>query len=319
MEVIRTEGLTKRFGAVTALDGVDLHVRRGEVHGFLGPNGAGKSTTIRVLLGLLRPDSGSARVLDGEPWADAAKIHQRLSYVPGEVSLWPNLTGGEALDVFARLRGGFDQARRDSLVRRFDLDLTRKGNTYSKGNRQKVAIVAALASNVDLLILDEPTAGLDPLMEEVFQQCIQEERDQGRSVLLSSHTLSQVERLCDRVSIIRQGRIVDAGDLAELRHLSRLTVSATLRRPIDPTGLSGVHNLDQDGTALSFEVEPERLNDVMGEMVRGEILSLISRPASLEQIFMQHYRDDVTRDAVDEASPTPEHKRRWGKKRRGTR
>src|SRR5918911_477434 len=227
-QAIGSEALVKTFGRTRALDRLDLSVRTGEVHGFLGPNGAGKTTTIRVLLGLLRADSGTARLLGGDPWRDATALHRRLAYVPGDVTLWPNLSGGEVIDLLGRLRGGLDQKRRTRLLERFELDPTRKGRTYSKGNRQKVALVAALASDVELLILDEPTSGLDPLMEEVFRECIAEERDNGRTVLLSSHILAEVEALCDRVSIIRAGRTVDTGTLAELRHLTRTTIVAEL-------------------------------------------------------------------------------------------
>src|SRR5512136_622318 len=223
-DVITARGLVKTFGSTVALDGLDLAVPAGEVHGFLGPNGAGKSTTIRILLGLLRPDAGDVRLLGGDPWRDAAALHRRLAYVPGDVSLWPNLTGGEVIDMLGRMRGGLDRARRDDLIARFDLDPTKRGRTYSKGNRQKVALVAALASDVELLLLDEPTAGLDPIMDATFRDYIGEVRALGRTVLLSSHILSEVEALCDRVSIIRQGVVVESGTLAQLRHLTRTSV-----------------------------------------------------------------------------------------------
>src|SRR4051794_15133411 len=225
---ILTAGLVKTFGATRALDGLDLDVGEGEVHGFLGPNGAGKSTTIRVLLGLLRADSGDVSLLGGDPWRDATALHRRLAYVPGDVTLWPNLTGGEAIDLLGRLRGGLDEARRAELLERFELDPTKKGRTYSKGNRQKVALVAALASDVELLILDEPTSGLDPLMEAVFRDCVADERCRGRTVLLSSHILSEVEALCDRVTIIRSGRTVESGSLDDMRHLTQITIEADL-------------------------------------------------------------------------------------------
>src|ERR671910_509368 len=215
---IATSGLVKTFGSTRALDGLELTVESGEVHGFLGPNGAGKSTTIRILLGLLHADSGRAEVLGGDPWRDAVSLHRRLAYVPGDVNLWPNITGGEAIDLISRLRGGVDRKRREDLIERFDLDPRKKARTYSKGNRQKVALIAGLASDAELLLLDEPTSGLDPLMESVFQQCIQEVKRQGRTVLLSSHILAEVEALCDRVSIIRRGRTVETGTLGELRH-----------------------------------------------------------------------------------------------------
>src|SRR5919204_4804038 len=236
--VITVAGLVKSFGRTRALDGLDLVVRAGEVHGFLGPNGAGKSTTIRVLLGLLRADAGSVRLLEGDPWKDAVALHRRLAYVPGEVNLWPNLSGGEVIDLLGRLRGGLDPRRRADLLERFQLDPHKKGRTYSKGNRQKVGLVAALASDVELLVLDEPTSGLDPLMEEVFQQCIQEEKQRGRTVLLSSHILAEVEALCDRVTIIRKGRAVESGTLSDMRHLTRTSILAELATP--PNGLASL-------------------------------------------------------------------------------
>ncbi len=293
-EVIAAEGLTKAFGQTRALDGVDLKVTRGEVHGFLGPNGAGKSTAIRVLLGLLRADAGRVHVLGGDPWRDAVPLHQRLAYVPGDVELWPTLTGGEAIDVFARLRGGVDPARRDELCERFDLDPTKKARTYSKGNRQKVAIIAALASDVELYLLDEPTAGLDPLMEAVFAEVVNELEDAGATVLLSSHLMAQVERLCGAVSIIRAGRIVESGTLAELRHLTRTTISATTRTPADGLAdLAGVHDLRHEDGRITFEVDGEELHTVVGELHRHGIDSLISHPPTLEQLFMRHYERDL--------------------------
>ena len=291
---IEVRDLVKTFGSTRALDGVDLTVRPGEVHGFLGPNGAGKSTTIRVLLGLLRADSGTARVLGGDAWEDAVALHHRLAYVPGDVSLWPNLTGGEAIDLFARLRGGVDRRRREALIERFDLDPTKKGRTYSKGNRQKVAIIAALASDVELLILDEPTAGLDPLMEAVFADVIAEEHAAGRTVLLSSHTLAQVEKLCERISIIRRGVVVESGSLAEMRHLTRTTVDAVTERPVDLTGLTGVHDLTESrGNRLRLDVDSEHLDALVGRLHAAGIRSLVSHPPTLEQLFMRHYGEDV--------------------------
>jgi len=213
---IECRQLTKRFGSTLALDELDLTVAGGEVHGFLGPNGAGKSTAIRILLGLLRADGGSARVLDQDPWRDAQALHRLLAYVPGDVTLWPTLSGGEVIDLLGRLRGGIDSARRDELIARFELDPAKKCRSYSKGNRQKVALVAALAADVPLLLLDEPTSGLDPLMEDGFREIVRDLRDRGRTVLLSSHILAEVEALADRVTIIRQGRAVAHGTLAEL-------------------------------------------------------------------------------------------------------
>ncbi|QBI18797.1 ABC transporter ATP-binding protein [Egibacter rhizosphaerae] len=294
--VIAVDGLVKDFGRTRALDGVDLRVERGEVHGFLGPNGAGKSTTIRVLLGLLRADQGAVRVFDGDPWADAVSLHSRLAYVPGDVELWPGLTGGEAIDVFARLRGGVDRRRRDELCERFDLDPTKKARTYSKGNRQKVAIVAALASDVELFVLDEPTAGLDPLMEAVFAETIDEVRAAGATVLLSSHLLGQVERLCSAVSIIRGGRIVEAGTLDQLRHLTRTAVTAETRDGVDGLGeLPGVHDLQVEGHRLAFDVDSEHLDQAIGRLHELGIRSLTSHPPTLEQLFMRHYEHDLAR------------------------
>ncbi|CUR57740.1 putative exporter of polyketide antibiotics,ATPase [metagenome] len=285
-------GLVKTFGATRALDGLDLTVTPGEVHGFLGPNGAGKSTTIRVLLGLLRADAGDVRLFDGDPWRDAASLHRRLAYVPGDVNLWPNLTGGEVIDLLGRLRGGLDPRRRDDLIERFQLDPTKKGRSYSKGNRQKVALVSALASDVELLILDEPTSGLDPIMESEFQACIDDFRGEGNSVLLSSHILAEVERLCDRVSIIRSGRCVETGTLADLRHLTRTSVMAELARP--PTGLaelSGIHDLVIEGNRASFEVDTTQLDDALAALLSSGVRSLTSQPPTLEELFLRHYGD----------------------------
>ena len=290
---ISVSGLHKAFGQTHALDGLDLSVSTGEVHGFLGPNGAGKSTTIRILLGLLRADAGTIRLLDGDPWRDTAKLHSRLAYVPGDVTLWPGLSGGEVIDLLGRLRGGLDQTRRATLLERFDLDPTKKSRAYSKGNRQKVALVAALASPVELLILDEPTSGLDPLMEEVFRECIAEDRDKGRTVLLSSHILTEVEALCDRVSIIRDGRTVDTGTLSELRHLTRTTITAEVTTP--PTGLgslAGVHDLVITEKSLRFDVDNQALDSVLRHLAALGVRSLISQPPTLEELFLRHYQEE---------------------------
>ncbi|KFZ83193.1 ABC transporter ATP-binding protein [Amycolatopsis sp. MJM2582] len=292
---ISISGLHKSFGRTKALDGLDLRVPVGEVHGFLGPNGAGKSTTVRVLLGLLHADSGDVRLLGGDPWKDAASLHRRLAYVPGDVNLWPNLSGGEVIDLLGRLRGGLDQRRRKDLVERFDLDPKKKGRTYSKGNRQKVAIVAALASHVDLLILDEPTSGLDPLMEATFQYAIQEEREQGRTVLLSSHILAEVEALCDKVSIIRNGRTVETGTLAELRHLTRTSISAELAGP--PNGLTelqNIHDLKVEGNRVRFDVETRSLDEALRQLTQVGVRSLASQPPTLEELFLRHYTTEAS-------------------------
>jgi len=290
---IEVSGLHKSFGRTHALDGLDLEVETGEVHGFLGPNGSGKSTTIRVLLGLLRADAGAARVLGRDPWQDAVEVHRRIAYVPGDVTLWRNLSGGEVIDLYGRLRGGLDAGRRAELTERFELDPTKKGRTYSKGNRQKVALVAAFASDVDLLILDEPTSGLDPLMEGVFQRCVEEERERGRTVLLSSHILSEVEELCDRVSIIRKGRTVESGSLADLRHLTRTSVSAELvGAPNGLARLPGVHDLDVQGRRVRLQVETDKLDAVLRQLSESGVRSLTSTPPTLEELFLRHYQED---------------------------
>ncbi|MEU2829457.1 ABC transporter ATP-binding protein [Streptomyces lavendulae] len=289
-KAISVAGLHKAFGRTHALDGLDLDVTAGEVHGFLGPNGAGKSTTIRVLLGLLRADAGTVSLLGGDPWADAVALHRRIAYVPGDVTLWRNLSGGEVIDLYGRLRGGLDRARRTELLERFELDPTKKGRTYSKGNRQKVALVAAFASDVELLILDEPTSGLDPLMEEVFQSCVAEARDAGRTILLSSHILSEVETLCDRVSIIRAGRTVETGTLAELRHLTRTSITAELAGP--PNGIAhlpGVHDVDVRGLKVSLQADTDKLDAVLRSLTSSGVRSLTSTPPTLEELFLRHY------------------------------
>jgi ABC-2 type transport system ATP-binding protein len=303
-DAIRTEGLIKTFGQTRALDGLDLAVRTGEVHGFLGPNGAGKTTTIRVLLGLVRADAGTARLLGGDPWADATSLHRRLAYVPGDVTLWPNLSGGEVIDLLGRLRGGLDKRRRTELLERFDLDPRKKGRTYSKGNRQKVALVAALASDVELLLLDEPTSGLDPLMEEVFRQVIREEQRRGdRTVLLSSHILAEVEALCDRLTIIRDGRAVETGTLADLRHLTRTTIQAQLtRQPEGLAGLAGVHNLRTENGRVRFDVDADALDPALRQLTAVGVRSLVSQPPTLEELFLRHYQAEQPAGAAQEGS-----------------
>ncbi|MFE5090710.1 ATP-binding cassette domain-containing protein [Streptomyces sp. NPDC056638] len=294
-KAITVAGLHKSFGRTHALDGLDLTVETGEVHGFLGPNGSGKSTTIRVLLGLLRADSGAAQLLGRDPWNDAVELHRRVAYVPGDVTLWRNLSGGEVIDLYGRLRGGLDRTRRADLVERFELDPTKKGRTYSKGNRQKVALVAAFASDVDLLILDEPTSGLDPLMEEVFQDCVAEERARGRTILLSSHILSEVESLCDRVSIIRQGQTVETGSLADMRHLTRTNISAELAGAPDGLAhLPGVHDLDVQGLRVTLQVDTDKLDAVLKSLCASGVRTLTSTPPTLEELFLRHYATAAT-------------------------
>ncbi|MFL6124373.1 ABC transporter ATP-binding protein [Actinophytocola sp.] len=290
-DAISVSGLVKEFGRTRALNGLDLSVRTGEVHGFLGPNGSGKSTTIRVLLGLLRADAGTVRLLDGDPWTDAVELHRRLAYVPGDVTLWPNLTGGEVIDLLGRLRGGLDKGRRDALLERFDLDPRKKARTYSKGNRQKVALVAAFASDAELLVLDEPTSGLDPLMEEVFRGVVREER---RTVLLSSHILAEVEALCDRVTIIREGRTVETGSLADLRHLTRTSIEADLAGPVNGLAdLRGVHDLLVREGHVKFDVDTAALAEALRALTAAGVRSLVSQPPTLEELFLRHY--EVTR------------------------
>jgi ABC-2 type transport system ATP-binding protein len=293
---ISVSGLVKTFGPTRALDGLDLEVATGEVHGFLGPNGAGKSTTIRILLGLLRADSGTATLLGGDPWTDAVALHRRLAYVPGDVNLWPNLTGGEVIDLLGRLRGGIDPHRKREMLERFDLDPTKKGRAYSKGNRQKVALVSALSSDVELLVLDEPTSGLDPLMEAVFQDTIREITGEGRTVLLSSHILAQVEALCERVTIIRLGRSVESGTLADLRHLTRTSITVETVRPVAGVAeLDGVHDARIDGTRARFDVDTAQLDGAVRRLSELGIRTLTSTPPTLEELFLRHYGDEIER------------------------
>jgi ABC-2 type transport system ATP-binding protein len=282
-------GLTKRYGRAVALDGLDLEVRTGEVHAFLGPNGAGKTTTIRILLGLLRKDGGEVSLLGGDPWRDAVELHRRLAYVPGDVTLWPSLTGGEIIDLLGDLRGGIETGRRRALTERFDLDPTKRARAYSRGNRQKVALVAALASRAELLLFDEPTAGLDPLMEATFRECVNDERREGRTILLSSHLLAEAEALADRVTIIRQGRTVETGTLTEMRHLTRISVEAELAAPVVLDEMPGVHELTVTGTTVRCQVDRAAVDEVVGRLHQAGIRSLTCRPPALEELFLRHY------------------------------
>lgn len=287
---IEIAGLVKKFGHVTALDGLDLSVREGEVHGFLGPNGAGKSTTLRILLGLVRADGGNIRLLGADPWANAVDLHRHIAYVPGDVTLWPTLTGGETIDLLARMRGGLDTTRRAELIERFALDPTKKARTYSKGNRQKVSLVSAFSSNARLLLLDEPSSGLDPLMENIFQQCVAEARDRGTTVLLSSHILAETEALCQRVTIIRSGRTVESGTLSAMRHLSRTAITAELiGDPGDITRIDGVEDVSIDGHTLRAQVDSSALSAVIRVLAAAGVNSLISQPPTLEDLFLRHY------------------------------
>ena len=293
---IEIRDLTKNFGAVRALDGLDLTVREGEVHGFLGPNGAGKSTTIRILLGLVKADSGSVRLLGGDPWTDAVELHRQIAYVPGDVTLWPSLTGGETIDLLARMRGGIDEKRRAELIERFDLDPHKKARTYSKGNRQKVSLISAFSSRARLLLFDEPSSGLDPLMENVFQQCVGEARDRGVTVLLSSHILAETEALCERVTIIRAGKTVESGSLDSMRHLSRTSIKAEMiGDPGDLTRIKGVEDVSVDGNTLRAQVDSESLGELIRVLGDAGVRSLVSQPPTLEELFLRHY---------DTAAPT---------------
>ncbi len=286
---LRAAGLTKRYGRAVALDGLDLEVGVGEVHAFLGPNGAGKTTTIRILLGLLRKDGGEVTVLGSDPWRDAVQLHRRLAYVPGDVTLWPSLTGGEIIDLLGDLRGGIDTAQRQALTEHFDLDTAKKARAYSRGNRQKVALIAALASRAELLLLDEPTAGLDPLMEATFRECVNDERCNGRTILLSSHLLAEAEALADRVTIVRDGKTVETGTLAEMRHLTRISVVAELAAPVALDGMPGVHELTVTGTTVRCQVDRAALDEVVGHLHQAGIRSLSCQPPTLEELFLRHY------------------------------
>ena len=287
---LETVKLSKKFGKFTAIDGVDLKVNEGEVFGYIGPNGAGKTTTIRVLLGILQATDGSARVFGKDAWRDAVEIHKRIAYVPGDVNLWSNLTGGEVIDLFVTLRGKTDKARREKLLNMFELDPTKKCRTYSKGNRQKVALIAAFASEADLFILDEPTSGLDPLMEQVFQECVLEQKNKGKGVFLSSHILSEVERLCDKVGIIREGRLVETGTLSELRHLTRITMNVIAEKPIDGLErIKGVHGVREQQGGISFQVDSDEIGDVVSFIAKFNVKKLESMPPTLEELFIRHY------------------------------
>jgi ABC-2 type transport system ATP-binding protein len=293
MTILKTTNVTKKFGKFTALDGVNLEVKSGEVFGFIGPNGAGKSTTIRILLGILKATEGEAKIFGLDAWKDAVEIHKRISYVPGDVNLWPNLTGGEVIDLFMQMRGSTNHNRREELIQKFDLDPSKKCRTYSKGNRQKVALVAAFSSDADMYILDEPTSGLDPLMEKVFQECVMDAKKAGKSVLLSSHILSEVEKLCDKVAIIRQGKIIETGTLKELRHLTRTNFLVETKQPMaELQKLKGVHDLAKEDQAFSFQVDPEELDAVMKYVSQFGIVRLESSPPKLEDLFMRHYEGD---------------------------
>jgi len=301
---LETIGLTKKFGQLTALSGIDLKVTQSEVFGYIGPNGSGKTTTIRVLLGILKATDGCAKVFGLDAWKDAVEIHKRIAYVPGDVNLWPNLTGGEVIDLFSSLRGKLDKPRREKLLEMFDLDPSKKCRTYSKGNRQKVALVAAFASDADLFILDEPTSGLDPLMEQMFQKCVLEQKAQGKGIFLSSHILSEVERLCDRVAIIREGKLVETGTLSELRHLTRITMTVATERPIENLAqVKGIHDIiERSGdisSELSFQVDSDEMGNVIAHIAKFGVAKLESAPPTLEDLFMLHYNMNNASDTND--------------------
>lgn len=296
-DAVRLRQVCKSFGTVKALDQLDLTVTGGEVHGLLGPNGAGKSTTIRVMLGMLRPDGGTAEVLGRDPWSQAPDLHRLLAYVPGDVTLWPNLTGGEVIDLLARMHGRRTRTRRDELIERFGLDPSKKSRTYSTGNRQKVGLISAFSLEAPLLILDEPTSGLDPLMEEQFKECVREASSAGRTVLLSSHILSEVEQLCDRVSVVRAGRVVDTGTLDEMRAHTATIVTATLARdPGDLSGLPGVEHVTVRGTHV--EASTTTYDALMTRLVEAGIQTLTVKPPALEDLFLHYYDTTGTTESA---------------------
>ncbi|MFC4388886.1 ATP-binding cassette domain-containing protein [Gracilibacillus marinus] len=290
MSVMDVQHITKKFGSFVALNGVTFQLEKGEVYGFIGPNGAGKSTTLRILLGIVKATSGEATIFGKNVWKEAVSIHEKVSYVPGDVHLWDNLTGGEVIDFFLRLKGTVNKGKRDALIERFQLDPTKKCGTYSKGNRQKVALISAFASPSELFILDEPTSGLDPLMEQVFQQCVMEAKEEGKSVLLSSHILSEVEKLCDTVGIIRNGEIIESGTLQQLRHLTRSKIIVQTKRPIDTLHtLAGVHDMTKTNEQYELQVDAENLSEVMKQLSEHQITYIESLPPTLEELFIQHY------------------------------
>lgn len=293
MSIIKMSNISKNFGKVIALDGIDLEINKGDIYGFIGPNGAGKTTAIRILLGIIKASTGESRIFGKDSWSDSVEIHKNLAYVPGDVNLWPNLTGGEVIDFFVKLRGSNNKSRREELIERFGLDPSKKCRTYSKGNRQKVALIAAFASDVDLYILDEPTSGLDPLMEKIFQEYVLKAKEEGKSILLSSHILSEVDQLCNKVSIIRQGKIIESGSLDELRHLTRTSMMLQTKEPIEGfEELSGVHDIEKRGDSLLFQVEQEDMDNVIKYISQYGVIKLESAPPTLEDLFMRHYKDD---------------------------
>jgi ABC-2 type transport system ATP-binding protein len=292
MEIVKIKGLKKNFGKFTALQDVTLSVNAGEVLGFIGPNGAGKSTTIRVLLGIIKRDGGEVTIFNHDVWENSLEIHKRISYVPGDVALWGNLTGGEIIDLFIKLHGGGDKAKRDRLIDRFELDPKKKAKNYSKGNRQKVGLIAALSVDSDLYIFDEPTSGLDPLMEAVFQEEIETIKSEGKAILLSSHILSEVERLADKVAIIRQGTVVETGTLDELRHLTRSTITLETEKDVEAMqNIEGVYDFVKKNKQATFSVDNKYINDIMNAAVQLGVKKFEAVPPTLEDLFMRHYSD----------------------------
>lgn len=296
MSLVEIKGMTKKFGKFTAIDNIDLTMEEGEIYGFIGPNGAGKSTTIRVLLGMLKTTAGQVSIFGKDAWKDAVEIHKRIAYVPGEANLWPNLTGGQVIDLFLKMHGGkVNTNKRDELIKEFDLDPSKKCRTYSKGNRQKIALISAFASEADLYVLDEPTSGLDPLMERKFQHRILELKQQGKSVLLSSHILSEVEKLCDRVAIIREGSIIEKGTLTELRHLTRTKLTVETEKPlIGLSDLKGVHDEYQTETGWAFQVDTDNMAETIAYVSGFGVLKLESTAPTLEDLFMRHYEGETS-------------------------
>jgi len=291
--IVEVKNLTKKFGEFTALKNVNLELKEGEIYGFIGPNGAGKTTTIRVLLGILQATEGTAKIFGLDTWEEAVEIHHRISYVPGDVNLWDNLTGGEVIDLFITLQGTNNKKRKEELIKKFDFDPTKKCRTYSKGNRQKVALIAAFASDADFYILDEPTSGLDPLMERVYRDCVLELKAQGKTVLLSSHILTEVEELCDKISIIRSGEIIETGTLKDLRHLMRTNIRVHTKQELKELNKQkGVHDLEKEAEEYTFKVDNEYLGDIINFLGRHEITHLLCTPPSLEELFMTHYKQE---------------------------
>ncbi len=289
-EIVKVHGLQKSFGKFKALHDVNFTVNAGEVVGFIGPNGAGKSTTIRVLLGIINRDAGNVKIFNRDVWKDSLEIHKRISYVPGDVALWGSLSGGEIIDLFIKLHGGGNKEKRDYLIKRFELDPKKKAKNYSKGNRQKVGLIAALSVDADLYILDEPTSGLDPLMEAVFQDEIEKIKHAGKAILLSSHILSEVERLADKVAIIRQGKVVETGTLDELRHLTRSTVTLITEGNVaEMASVKGVHDFKQNGNQATFSVDNKYINDILLKASELVVKKFESVPPTLEDLFMRHY------------------------------